>query len=262
MNEVDNSVYVGYTDAGIDGHSRLVTYLQCSDNNRAATVLSLFLDACREYAVPSRVRCDHGGENVDVARWMIQTRGANRGSVITGSSVHNSRIERLWRDLRRVVVRPFSNLFYYMEDHNLLNALDNVQLFALHFVYLPRINQSLSEFRLQYNHHPLRTARNQSPLQIYHEGVLQFSTHTGPRSIIEGQVPDPLYGVDEEAPLPASQSGSDDNTVEVVSPANPLQHGDHQRLIADVDPTEDDGQHGVALYVRVLEFVRNHAHIT
>lgn len=43
--------------------------LHCSDNNRADTVLALFLEACREYNVPSRIRCDYGVENVDVARW-------------------------------------------------------------------------------------------------------------------------------------------------------------------------------------------------
>ena len=46
----------------IDGYSRLVTYLQCSDNNRADTVHKLFIEACREYNVPSRVHCDFGGE--------------------------------------------------------------------------------------------------------------------------------------------------------------------------------------------------------
>ena len=80
-----------------------LTFLQCSNNNRALTVLRCFRAAV-EYGFPSRVRCDYGGENVDMARLMITTRGTGRGSVITGSSTHNHRIERLWRDLHRVVL--------------------------------------------------------------------------------------------------------------------------------------------------------------
>ena len=57
---------------GIDGYSRLVTYLHCSDNNCASTFLDLFLEACHTYNnIPSRVRCDHG---TDVTRCMIETR--------------------------------------------------------------------------------------------------------------------------------------------------------------------------------------------
>ena len=94
--------------------------------------------------------------------------------MITGNSVHNARIERLWRDLRRIVVRPFANLFYYMEDCSLLDTTVDTQLFALHYVYLPRINLSLREFILQYNHHPLRTVHNQSPFQYFMKECYNF----------------------------------------------------------------------------------------
>ena len=60
-----------------DGFSRLVTYLHCSNNNCASTVLALFFEACRMCSIPSRVHCDHDIENVDVARWMHETRGLN-----------------------------------------------------------------------------------------------------------------------------------------------------------------------------------------
>ena len=86
---------------GIDGYSRLVVYLSASANNKAEIVLASFLEGIRHYGLPSRVRCDKGGENVRVSQFMLEhpNRGPGRGSCITGRSVHNQRIERLWRDL-------------------------------------------------------------------------------------------------------------------------------------------------------------------
>ena len=79
---------------GIDGYSRLPVYLRASTNNRADTVLQCFLDAVRSLGLPSRVRCDRGGENVMVSEFMLNhpQRGPGCGSCITGRSVHNQRI--------------------------------------------------------------------------------------------------------------------------------------------------------------------------
>lgn len=62
-------------------------YLHASDNNRSRTVLELFIKAVEEYGLPSRVRCDQGGENFDVGTFMLERCGTDRGSVIAGKMI-------------------------------------------------------------------------------------------------------------------------------------------------------------------------------
>lgn len=62
-----------------------VVGLRASTNNTSNTVLNLFLNAIRKFGVPSRMRGDRGGENIEVAVWMIKHRGAKRASFMWGS---------------------------------------------------------------------------------------------------------------------------------------------------------------------------------
>jgi hypothetical protein len=70
--------------AFIDGKSRFVTGIRAHNNNHAETVLSLFLDIIEVHSVPSRVRGDHGTENLLVAQYMEDLKGIERGSYIWG----------------------------------------------------------------------------------------------------------------------------------------------------------------------------------
>lgn len=160
---------------GIDGFSRLPVFLSCTDNNKAGTVLRCFLYGVEKYGLPSRVRSDKGMENVDVADYMISRRGVDRGSMITGKSTHNQRIERLWRDVFEGVLCLYYHLFYFMEDKQILDPLNEHHIAALHHVYLQRINEKLELWRQAWSHHRMRTTRS-SPLRLWIAGQLQNPT--------------------------------------------------------------------------------------
>lgn len=99
----------------IDGFSRLIVYLKCSSNNKSETVLENFNEAIEKYGIPSRLRTDKGGENVLLWETMERLRGYGRGSYIAGSSVHNQRIERLWRDVWTYAAHEFYYAFQSLE---------------------------------------------------------------------------------------------------------------------------------------------------
>ena len=110
-------------------------YLRVSTNNNAETVLNCFIKAVSLYGLPSRVRSDKGGENVKVSEYMLNhpNRGPGRGSFITGRSVHNQRIERLWRDVFSGCIHLFYNVFYTLEEANLLDPSNEKDVFCLHY---------------------------------------------------------------------------------------------------------------------------------
>ena len=79
----------------MDGFTRIPVYLSYNTNNKASTLLGHFLDAVAKWGLPSRVRSDREGENVDVTRYILGRRGTDRGSALFGRRVHNQHIEPL-----------------------------------------------------------------------------------------------------------------------------------------------------------------------
>lgn len=173
---------------GIDGFSRLITFLKCTDNNTSRTVLDCFFSGVAKYGIPNKVRSDKGLENVSVANYMLIQKGPN--SMVTGKSTHNQRIERLWRDVYEGVLSYFYNLFYFMEDEGYLDPLKLTNLAALHFVFMDEINRKLQFWAEAWAGHRLRTV-NSSPLSLWTSGQLQNAV-----GITEGEANLQDYGIE------------------------------------------------------------------
>lgn len=231
----------------IDGYSRAVVFLKASDNNQAATVRQLFVDATKDYGVPSRIRCDRGGENLGVVSVMEEANGPGRGSAIQGTSCHNQRIERLWLEVLKDVVESYKALFMAMEanaedgGYGTLDPSDPTHIWALHYVFLPRLNKSLREFQCQKNKQKLSTERNQTPHQLFFQGMLErhSSTTKASTDFWVGRTLD-LPGMDQEAP----------------EQPPPLSEARMEQLRQAVEPLSGHFNHGAQLFQETLYFLQ------
>ena len=232
----------------IDGFSRLVLYLHCCNNNKAVTVLKLFKEAVKQYSIPSRVRSDQGLENIEVAKFMLLNRGLERSSVLVGASVHNQRIERLWRDVFLAVTQLYHRLFHYMERCELLNPLNAVHLYALHFVFIPRINKALESFINGWNNHCISKTAGYTPIKLFTKGMIQ--QHFADTNVVTDD-----YGVDDEdsdlivTPVPDS-IGVNVPHIGIGLPENCI-----EILNSRIDPVADSEQYGIDIYVNTLSAV-------
>ena len=242
---------------GIDGYSRLIVYLLCATNNYSETVLGIFSEATSQYGIPSRVRSDHGGENVLLWEFMEEVRGRDRGSAIRGTSTQNQRIERLWRDVFRVVCVNFYYIFHTMETSGILDRNNDVHMFVLHYIFLPRINRSIDSFVAAWNNHPLRTEHNWSPNRIWLNGNIDVRNRylNTVRDLIldEHMGNDDLewYGYDPGAPSPDNELPHVvvDNVENL--PVNVLAE------LQTIDPLQPSDSMGIDLFLNSLQRIQN-----
>ena len=238
---------------GLDGFSRYVTFLNCTDNNRAHTVLKCFVDGVNEHGLPLRARSDKGLENMKVAEYMTTMRGSDTKPMITGKSTHNQRIERLWRDVFEGVLFFYYRLFHFMEDEGILDIMNDVHIFALHHVFLTKINEKLSIWKDAWNNHRVRTVRT-SPQRLFTAGSMNnpvpFSlTQDAENYGVEGAILDVFD--EEENPRPIF----DEPTVFVDNREN------IQQVLNQHCPKDwTSANYGIDVYLKALRIIARSQH--
>uniref|UniRef100_A0A669E5V5 Integrase core domain-containing protein n=1 Tax=Oreochromis niloticus TaxID=8128 RepID=A0A669E5V5_ORENI len=195
-----------------------VLYLDAATNNRAKTL----------HGLPSRVRADQGVENLDIAHFMFATRGTGRASFISGKSVHNQRVERLWRDVWIAVTSKYHDVLHSLEEDGLLDISDVIHLFGVHYIFVPRLRADLVTFVGGWNNHPLRTEGGLTPEQLWCMGHLQELD-------------------DEES----------NSTVVVPEIECPLDEETLEGLQRTINPLEHSESYGRDLYIQFLLLVSN-----
>ncbi|XP_057183751.1 uncharacterized protein LOC130550328 [Triplophysa rosa] len=230
---------------GVDGFSRKIMYLGAAPNNLAATALDFFQEAVETFGFPLRVRSDQGIENVDIARLMFMIRGTDRGSFISGKSVHNQRIERLWRDVWASVTNVYYDVLHALEEAGHLDVSDPTHLFCSHYVFLPRLQDDLNLFRTTWDNHPIRTEGSMTPNQLWVLGSIQ---HPVPEPDIEGLSIPHIDWEDSGLSVDAHSS------IVVPTTECPLTNEQMQALREIVDPKGHSETFGWDKYLAALEF--------
>ncbi|CDQ61609.1 unnamed protein product [Oncorhynchus mykiss] len=156
-----------------NGFSMKIFYLDTAANNKAAPTFGYFMEGVGRNGWLSRVRADQGVENVDIARCSLSEEQAMEISFIAGKSVHNQRVECLWRDVWSAVTCRYYNLLHSLEEEGYLDLSNSIHLFCVGYVFLPRLWEDLQHFTKSWNNHPLSTEANLTSHQLWHIGMLQ-----------------------------------------------------------------------------------------
>ena len=81
-----------------------------------------------------------------------------------------------------------------------LDPDNEIHLMALHLTYIPIINQGIEQFVDEWNNHPLSTASNYSPRQLWTLGILEARDplSCAVQDILHGHAEINAFGIDEE----------------------------------------------------------------
>ena len=147
-------------------------------------------------------------------------------------------------DMHRCVCELYYRLFYHLENSDLLDPTQEIHLYSLHYIYLPRINRSLSSFREAWNHHRIRTEHNKTPHQFFTEGTL----HLHSSGLASLDFLDKSYGTEDDLVI----SSPDDEGVHVPENCLTLTDEHFEELQRGVDWNSASQNYGIELYEQAV----------
>ena len=148
----------------------------------------------------------------------------------------------------------YYRLFYYLELEGLLDPLNHKHLFALHYVYKPRIQRALDQFKEGWNNHNIITEHNRTPYQLFVSGSLMLQ-RSGLVALDFFEMINENYGIDEAGF--AVTDGASSETVRVSRVEFELSEGNYSQLTASVDPLENSSNFGIDLYNQTLQYLNS-----
>ena len=137
----------------------------------------------------------------------------------------------------------YAEVFRSLETEGKLDALNEVDLYCLHFVYLPRICKSLSEFQETWNNHQLSSEGSKTPYQLFFEGIsfqLEADTEHS-NAAVECAIPD------IQCNDPVSVPGNSFKPCPVLF-----------SLLLSVDPQAQSSNYGKEHYYRAVNLCGQH----
>ena len=109
-------------------------------------------------------RSDAGLEN---ALLMVGLQGRGRGSHVVVTSVHNQRIERLWRDVYTLETTLLSYDMLWHEDVGFLEPTKPRHILYLHLTFWQLICKQLAAFARSWNTHGLQSEHHLTSLPLW-----------------------------------------------------------------------------------------------
>ena len=140
--------------------------------------------------------------------------------------------------------------FFMQWNHRgILNVEDPIQLFALHTIFIPKVNNSLREFSEAFNNHTVSTEGNLTLYQIWMNGMMHANNPLA-HGDVDGEPDDiQLHRYDPEGPSPSEEY----NNVVVEPMSLDNRHSIESHVLDVADSPTQSTQLRIDLYIQALD---------